>query len=153
LLGECVGAFLSESPQDSNRNGTEGEKPDEPASTTSIRASSAISNPAFIFSGKSVNEEPTKQIVRGISLSPAGQATIDPALTEVLIDLAIQIDDDSRYPVDVEHVVAAVVLAAQNGGLAPETELSSRDAGLLVVLGQHIETVFEKFGGKVGTDD
>ena len=68
-----------------------------------------------------MNDNQEQQIVPGISLSTSGQATVDPALTEVLIDIAIKIDDDSKFPVDVEHVLAAIVLAAQSGFIAAET--------------------------------
>ena len=93
------------------------------------------------------------QIVPGIMLSPSGQATVDPSLTEALIDLAIKIDDKSRFPVDVEHVLAAVILAARSGSIAIETDLSCDHDALIPVLADHVEMVFKKFGGKVGADD
>jgi len=100
-----------------------------------------------------VNDNQDQQIVPGISLSTSGQATVDPALTEVLIDIAIKIDDMSKFPVDVEHVLAAIVLAAQSESIAADTELSSDNDALISALAKHVETVFEKFGGKVGNDD
>ena len=66
----------------------------------------------------SVNGNQDQQIVPGISLSTSGQATVDPALTEVLIDIAIKIDDMSKFPVDVEHVLAAIVMAARSESIA-----------------------------------
>lgn len=50
--------------------------------------------------------------IPGISLSPSGQVTVDPTLTEILIDIAIKIDDSLKFPVDVEHVLAAIVMDA-----------------------------------------
>ena len=101
----------------------------------------------------SVNDNQDQQIVAGISLSTSGQATVDPALTEVLIDIAIKIDDMSKFPVDVEHVLAAIVLAARSGAIAADAELSTDNDPLISALAQNVETVFEKFGGKVGKDD
>lgn len=89
----------------------------------------------------------------GISLSTCGQATVDPALTDVLIDIAIKIDDMSKFPVDVEHVLAAIVLAARSGSIASDTMLSSDNDPLIATLAKDVETVFEKFGGIVGKDD
>ena len=86
-------------------------------------------------------------------MSTSGQAKVDPALTEVLIDIAIKIDDDSKFPVDVEHVLAAIVLAAQSGSVAAETDLSSDNEPLMSALAENVETVFRKFGGRVGTDE
>jgi len=100
-----------------------------------------------------VNDNKNQQIVPGISLSNSGQATVDPALTEVLIDIAIKIDDMSKFPVDVEHVLAAIVLAARSGAIAADTKLSADNDSLISALAQNVETVFEKFGGKVGKDD
>ena len=100
-----------------------------------------------------MNDNQDQQIVPGISLSTSGQATVDPALTEVLIDIAIKIDDMSKFPVDVEHVLAAIVLAARSGSIAADTELSSDNEPLISTLAKHVETVFEKFDGKVGKDD
>lgn len=55
------------------------------------------------------NENPNQHIVPGISLSKSGQATVNPELTTLLIEIAIKIDDNSKHPVDAEHVLAAVI--------------------------------------------
>ena len=75
------------------------------------------------------------------------------ALTDVLIDIAIKIDDKSKYPVDVEHVLAAIILAARSGSIGNDTDLSSDHEALIPVLAEHVERVFKKFGGRVGADD
>ena len=101
----------------------------------------------------SVNNSGDQQIVPGISVTPSGQATVDPALTEVLFDLAIKLEEPTNLPVDVEHVLAAIVLAARKGELDPNTPLSSDDPALAAVLADHVKTVFSDYGGKVGMDD
>ncbi len=93
------------------------------------------------------------QIVPGISVTPSGQATVDPSVSDVLFDLALKLEEPANFPVDVEHVLAAVVLAARNGELNSETPLNSDDPTLVRVLLRHVITVFEKYGGSVGTDD
>ena len=93
------------------------------------------------------------QIVPGISVTSSGQATVDPTLTEVLFDLAIKLEEPTNLPVDVEHVLAAVVLAGRTGELDAKTPLSSEDPALVEVLVGHVKNVFERFGGKVGRDD
>ena len=92
-----------------------------------------------------------QQIVRGISVSPSGQATVDPSLADVLFDLAIKLEEPTT--VDVEHVLAAIVLAARKGEVDPNTPLSSDDPALAEVLVGHLKTVFADYDGKVGTDD
>ena len=70
-----------------------------------------------------------------------------------MIDIAIAIDDFSKHPVDVEHILAAMVLAARAGELKKSTVISSDDKTLMSTLAHHVETVFEKFDGKVGRDE
>ena len=94
-----------------------------------------------------------QQIVPGISISSSGQATVDPSLSDVLFDLAIKLEEPTNLPVDVQHVLAAIVLAARKGELDPQTPLSSDDPALAKVLAGHVKTVFTDYGGKVGTDD
>ena len=94
-----------------------------------------------------------KQIVPGISVTSSGQATVDPSLADVLFDLAIKLEEPTNLPVDVEHVLAAIVLAARRGELDPETCLSSDDPALITVLIEHVKTVFVDYDGKVGSDD
>ena len=94
-----------------------------------------------------------QQIVPGISVSSGGQATVDPSLADVLFDLAIKLEEPTTLPVDVEHVLAAIVLAARNGELDPNTPLSSDDPALAELLASHVKTVFSKYDGKVGMDD
>ena len=101
----------------------------------------------------SMNDSGDQQIVPGISVTPSGQATVDPALTEVLFDLAIKLEEPTNLPVDVEHVLAAIVLAARKGELDPNTLLSSDDPALAAVLVDHVKTVFSDYDGKVGMDD
>ena len=93
------------------------------------------------------------QIVPGISVTSSGQATVDPSLTNVLFDLAIQLEEPTNFPVDVEHVLAAIVLAARKRELNPNKPLSSDDPVLVQVLAGHVKTVFEQIGGKVTRDD
>ncbi len=101
----------------------------------------------------SVNDSDDQQIVPGISVTSSGQATVDPALAEVLFDLAIKLEEPTNLPVDVEHVLAAIVLAARKGELDPNTSLSSDDPALAEALAGHVETVFSEYDGNVGMDD
>jgi hypothetical protein len=94
-----------------------------------------------------------QQIVPGISVFSSGQATVDPSLAEVLFDLALQLEGPTDLPVDVEHVVAAIVFAARKGELAPDTAIRSNDPALAGILESHVKTIFADYGGKVGRDD
>lgn len=93
------------------------------------------------------------QIAPGISVTSSGQATVDASLADVLFDLAIKLEESTNLPVDVEHVLAAVVLAARSGELDRNTSLSSDDPTLVEILVGHVKTVFDQFGGNVGRSD
>lgn len=94
-----------------------------------------------------------QQIVPGISISSSGQATVDPSLVDVLFDLAIKLEEPTNHPVDVQHVLAAIVFAARSGEIDPDMKLSSDDPALVEVLLGHVKSVFADYGGKVGVDD
>ena len=97
--------------------------------------------------------EGEQQVVPGISISSSGQATVDPSLTDVLFDLALKLEEPTNHPVDVQHVLAAIVLAARNGELDPDIKLSSDDQALVAALIPHVKSVFEQYGGEVGKED
>ncbi len=94
-----------------------------------------------------------RQIVPGISVSPSGQATIDPSIKDILFDLAIALEEPTNLPVDIEHVVAAIVLAARNNEIDSNKDISASDLGLVSVLAVHVKSVFALYGGKVGSDE
>ena len=94
-----------------------------------------------------------QQIVPGLSVSTTGQATVDPSIADVLFDLAIKLEELTTLPVDVQHVVAALVLSARNGELDPRTPLSFDDPVLAAVLAVQLKIVFAVYGGNVGRDD
>ena len=99
------------------------------------------------------NNGDDEQVVPGISISPSGQATVDSSLANVLFDLAIKLEEPTQLPVDVEHILAAIVMAARQGELDPNTRLSSEDPALAAVLIDHVKTVFADYDGTVGMDD
>ena len=93
------------------------------------------------------------QVAEGVLISPSGEVSVDEGLTEVLLDLAEVLEDRTGRPVDVEHVVAAVVLANRAGNLGSEKRLRTGDDLLLMALAPHIEAVFAKYGGRVAEGD
>ena len=94
-----------------------------------------------------------REVIPGITLSSTGQATVAPGLGDVLFDLAVKLDDALPYPVDVQHILAAIILAADAGELKPDTRLAVNDVALETILARHLRTVFTRYGGKVGQDD
>ena len=101
----------------------------------------------------SLDDSGDQQIVPGISVKTSGQATVDPSVADVLFDLAIKLEEPTNLPVDVQHVLAAIVLAARTGELDANASLSSDDPILAKLLAPHVKTVFADYGGNVGKDD
>ncbi len=89
----------------------------------------------------------------GISLDVAGQAAIDPSLNDVLFDLALNLESPTDLPVDIEHVVAAIVIAAHQNQLSADHVLTADDAELIDILTPHVKSVFKLYDGRVGRDD
>lgn len=96
-----------------------------------------------------IEEQP---IVPGLSVSKTGQATVGSSLRNVLFDLAIKLEEITALPVDVQHVVAALVLAARNGQLDSKLPLTSGE-DIAALLAVHVKTVFALYGSNVGADD
>lgn len=88
-------------------------------------------------------------IVKGITMTPEGEVTVDPKLDEPLCDLAIAFQGPDDLPVDVEHVIAALILASRKGEVPPDYELRPRDKALRAILLPHVRTIFNRFGGQV----
>lgn len=86
-------------------------------------------------------------------MTSTGQASVDRTVSDLLFDLAIRFEETTDLPVDVEHVLAAIVLAARTGELEPSKPLSLDDPVLVEVLMRHVTVVFEQFGGQVGRDE
>ena len=78
-----------------------------------------------------------QQIVPGIFVSSSGQATVDPSLADVLFDLAIKLEEPTNLPVDVEHVLAAVVWLLVVVVLAKQGRLSASQPIAVEICGMY----------------
>ncbi|NNJ24956.1 hypothetical protein [Alienimonas chondri] len=92
-------------------------------------------------------------IAEGIAISPSGEVRVDEGLTETLLDLAEALEERTGRPVDVEHVVAAAVLANRAGKIGSDRRLRTGDDLLLMALIPQIDAVFTRYGGLVAEPD
>ena len=90
-------------------------------------------------------------IVEGVTLSKQGVVQVAPELETPLCDLAIELQEDG-HAVDVEHVLAALVMAVRDGRI--EAGLSfAQAAEQRETLARYVEIVFNRHGGQVSPDD
>ena len=93
------------------------------------------------------------EILPGVSVNSAGEATISKEMGDVLFELALELEEPAGFPVDVEHVLAAMVMAVRCGELNSSQTLAGSDPQLVLMLLPHVKAVFRDFGGVVGKDD
>ena len=92
-------------------------------------------------------------LVPGISISKSKQATVAPELADTLFTLALEIEQSTDLPVDVEHVLAAVVMAAQTGEIASDQVIAVCDRDLVATIEKYVRVVFNDYDGSVEADD
>lgn len=92
-------------------------------------------------------------IVQGITMTHAGEVAVEPELDETLCDLAIALQDDDDDPVDVEHIVAALILASRAGHIPSDYRLRKKDKALRALLRPHVRLIFQKYEGHVCEDE
>lgn len=90
------------------------------------------------------------QLAPGLSLSDDGEVTVAAEMSEVLFDVAIRLEDATELPVDVQHVVAALLLAVRSGTWDSSVKLSADDAEQMTQLSEYVRAVFVAYGGDVG---
>lgn len=89
----------------------------------------------------------------GLTIDSSGQATVDKRLGEVLFDLALELEDSVDQPVDVEHVLGAILMGAVVGEIDSQTDLSVDNEPLLVLLRGQLRHLFDQHGGRLGYDE
>jgi hypothetical protein len=94
-----------------------------------------------------------RQVVPCITVNSKGQALVEARLNDVLFDLALKLEEITYLPVDVQHVVAAIVLAGRRMEISADHVISVNDPLLVSTLTTHVKSVFALYGGEVGNHD
>jgi len=95
----------------------------------------------------------SRQIIPGIELDDAGRASVDASMGRQLILLAIELESYTSRPVDVQHVLAAIIMAAASGEPVTGESLQKPEPLFMRLLAAHIEQIFQRTGGRVSEDD
>jgi hypothetical protein len=99
-----------------------------------------------------MNRPSNRMILPGIGLDASGHATVDAPMSNRLIDLAIDLEAYTEHPVDVQHVLAAIILAVRQGQLSSQQALPGTDPQLCRVLARHVNDLFDHLGGELSQD-
>lgn len=94
-----------------------------------------------------------QQLIPGITLDASGQANVDGPMGQRLIELALALEAYTRDPVDVQHVLAAIILAVRRRELASGQPLPPTDPQLCGLLVRHVNALFARHGGRVARDE
>lgn len=98
--------------------------------------------------------QPSAQsIIPGIELDSQGQATVDAAMGRRLVELAIELEDHTQHPVDVQHVLVAIIQGVRCGELSADQPLRPSDTALRKLLARHVDALFQRHGGRVAREE
>ena len=93
-----------------------------------------------------------RMIAQGISADDSGQVSVDADAGRLLIDLAIDLEDAMPQTIDVQHVLAAIVLAAGDGLIGDQTCMSRDNQTLRNRVIQYLPVVLERYGDQLGSE-
>lgn len=92
-------------------------------------------------------------LLPGIAVDASGQVTVGSDTGKLLFELALALEDTVSSPVDVEHVLAAMILAARDGRLASDTEMSHSNSKLIAAVREFLPVVFQRYGSDLEDAD
>lgn len=93
-----------------------------------------------------------RMIAPGICLDDTGHVSVDAEVGRALFDLAIELEDATPHPVDVQHVLAAIVLAERDGLVNDQTQVSPENPSLQEIVCQYLPLVFKQYGDQLGAE-
>ena len=86
-------------------------------------------------------------ILKGITIDRHGTVTVEPGWQNVLRDLALDLQDLIPHPVDVEHVLAALVMSVRDGRILAEVDLNEVRSSHQRILVEYVNLLFQQFPG------
>jgi hypothetical protein len=93
-----------------------------------------------------------RMIASGIRLDESGHVSVNAEVGRALFDIAIELEDATPHPVDVEHVLAAIVLAERDELVNDQTRVSRDNSSLRGIICKYLPLVFEQHGDQLGAE-
>jgi hypothetical protein len=91
----------------------------------------------------------SEQIVAGVTIDRKGSVTVAAGHQQGLCDIALDLQEETPLAVDVEHVLAALVMAVRDGRLERGADVTNDPKAYRSVLLPYVELVFQRFSGNV----
>ena len=88
-------------------------------------------------------------IAVGICLNESGEVSVDGPAGRALFDLAIALEDATPHPLDIQHVLAAIVLAERDALVGPSTRLTADNLSLKRIICDYLPLVFKQYDDQV----
>ena len=98
-------------------------------------------------------KRPPEKIVEGITIDRKGTVAVAEGLQQALCAIALDLQDHLPHAVDVEHVLAALVMAVRDGKVSRNQSLPTMGASEITVLQRYINVLFEKYGGDIAEEN
>ena len=95
----------------------------------------------------------TEQIVEGVTIDRQGTVVVAEGFQKTLCDIALDLQERTPHAVDVEHVLAALVMAVRDGKIPRNSSFSSGDGAQNEILSRYIEVLFTRYGGKINGEN
>ncbi len=93
-----------------------------------------------------------RMIAQGISSDTSGQVSVDANAGRLLIELAIDLEASQTQSIDVQHVLAAIVLAARDGLVDDQTCMSRDNDALRNSVIRYLPLVLTRYGDQLGSE-
>ena len=90
-----------------------------------------------------------EHIVEGVTIDRQGTVVVGKGFQQTLCDIALDLQEQTPHAVDVEHVLAALVMAVRDGKIPRNSGFSSVNEDQNKILSRYIEVLFERYAGKI----
>jgi len=94
-----------------------------------------------------------EEIVAGVTIDRKGSVTVASGHQQGLCDIALDLQEETPLAVDVEHVLAALVMAVRDGRLERGARVTDDPKAFRSILLPYVKLVFQRFSGDVLGND
>ena len=90
-----------------------------------------------------------EQIVAGVTIDRQGLVSVEEGFQQTLCDIALALQECTPHAVDVEHVLAALVMSVRDGKLPRNIDLNSNGSEQTRILSRYVNVLFERYAGEI----